>query len=95
MLHDWDDEQALDILMNTVPAMRRGYSKLLICDIAVPPKGASFIQAAMDISMMCLLSSLERPIATWEILLERAGLKITKLWPDPRRYETLIEAELA
>jgi hypothetical protein len=94
VLHDWDDAHALDILRNTVPAMRKGYSKLLILDIAIPRTGASLIQAAMDISMMSLLSSLERPITTWEILLKKAGLKIVKFWPDPRRYETLIEAEL-
>ncbi|KAJ7747465.1 S-adenosyl-L-methionine-dependent methyltransferase [Mycena olivaceomarginata] len=52
VLHDWSEPQALQILNNLVPAFKRGYSKLLITDIVIPPKGASTFQAAVDVLMM-------------------------------------------
>ncbi len=49
----------------------------------------------MDVGMMVFLSGKERTKANWTNLLMQAGLKVVKWWPDPRGYETLIEAELA
>ncbi|POR39371.1 Atr12 [Tolypocladium paradoxum] len=95
VFHDWEHDKALEILKNIVPAMKKGYSKVLICDIVLPATGASAMQAIMDVAMMVVLAAHERTQAEWEKLLGDAGLKVTKLWPDPRGYETLIEAELA
>ncbi|XXG95566.1 Ubiquitin-like protein [Hypoxylon texense] len=95
VFHDWSDEVAIKILRNIVPAMKKGYSKLLICDIVIPPTGASMIQAVMDVNMMSLLSAYERTEAMWRKLISEAGFKIVKLWKDPRDFEAVIEAELA
>ncbi len=95
VFHDWDESKSLEILKNIVPAMTKGYSKLLICDVVLPPTGATVTQASMDVGMMMFLSASERTKATWIDLLSQAGYKVTKWWPDPRGYETLIEAELA
>jgi hypothetical protein len=75
--------------------MKKGYSKLLICDVVLPPTGASVTQAALDVGMMALLSAHERTRAAWESLLATSGFRVVKWCEDPRRYETLIEAELA
>ncbi len=75
--------------------MKKGYSKVLICDVVLPATGASVTQAAMDVGMMAFLSAGERTQETWENLLSNVGLKVAKYWPDPRGFETLIEAELA
>jgi fumagillin biosynthesis methyltransferase len=74
--------------------MKKGYSKLLICDIAIPPTGATYTQTTMDMAVMLMLAAHERTQGQWEKLLTDAGFKIVKLWPDPRGFETLIEAEL-
>ena len=95
MFHDWSDKEAIQILENLAPAMKRGYSRLLICDVALPAKGASGIQAGMDVAMMALISAGERTRAMWEGLLTKTGFKIIKWWDDPTKYESLIEAELA
>ncbi|KAH8647212.1 putative O-methyltransferase [Xylariales sp. PMI_506] len=95
VFHDWGDEKALEILRQLAPAMKRGYSKLLICDIMLPTTKATHIQATLDVQMMGLISALERTEPMWESLLEQAGFNVVKLWSDPRGYETLIEAELA
>ncbi|KAI3318805.1 S-adenosyl-L-methionine-dependent methyltransferase [Xylariaceae sp. AK1471] len=95
VLHDWPDNTALIVLKNTAAAMKKGYSKLLINDIAIPPTGASWIQTTMDVEMMALLSAYERSEAMWTSLLTGAGFKIIKFLKDSRGNESLIEAELA
>ncbi|KAH8658471.1 putative O-methyltransferase [Xylariales sp. PMI_506] len=95
IIHDYENEKALQILKSLAPAMKRGYSKLLICDISIPPTGATFTQTTMDMAILLMLAAYERTQSQWERLLTDAGFKIVKLWPDPRGYETLIEAELA
>lgn len=75
--------------------MVKGYSKLLIYDIVLPPIGASISQTTMDVEMMSLLSASERTQDAWENLLTDAGFKIINFWPDPQEYEMIIEAEIA
>ncbi|KAF7352951.1 Demethylsterigmatocystin 6-O-methyltransferase [Mycena venus] len=94
ILHDWPDALALQILSNLVPAFKKGYSKLLIADVVIPPEGASAMQAAQDLLMMGLLSAGERTEAAWSKLLNTAGFKVVKVWKDSRKMECVIEAEL-
>ncbi|OIW26351.1 S-adenosyl-L-methionine-dependent methyltransferase [Coniochaeta ligniaria NRRL 30616] len=95
VLHDWPDEKATQLLQNTRDAMVKGYSKLFVYDIVLPPTGASISQTTMDVNMMSLLSASERTKSQWETLLGGAGFKIVNFWPDPQEYEMLIEAEIA
>ncbi|KAK3942464.1 O-methyltransferase-domain-containing protein [Diplogelasinospora grovesii] len=95
VLHDWPDQQALEILENLKPAMKRGYSKLLICDIVIPPAGASLAQTVMDVSVMGILAAKERAQADWTELLTRGGFTGIKFHPDGRGHECVIEADLA
>ncbi|KOC12451.1 putative O-methyltransferase [Aspergillus flavus AF70] len=95
VLHDWPDDKAKQLLVNTRNAMVKGYSKLLIYDIVLPPIGASISQTTMDVEMMSLLSASERTQGAWENLLTDAGFKIINFWPDPQEYEMIIEAEIA
>ncbi|KAM7223544.1 S-adenosyl-L-methionine-dependent methyltransferase [Rhypophila decipiens] len=94
VLHDWNDEKAHDILGMTAAAMERGYSKLLICDTVLPATGASLDLASADIMMMHLHSARERSEDEWRRLLERAGLKVVKMWRDVSTTDTVIEAVL-
>ncbi|KAK8038027.1 hypothetical protein PG994_014794 [Apiospora phragmitis] len=94
VFHDWTDEMSLVILKHTAAAMKPGYSRLLIVDVVLPPTGASAFQAGMDVTMMGLLSAKERTQRMWEELLSGAGFRILKIWRDPKRYESVIEAEL-
>lgn len=95
VLHDWPDAKATELLQNTRDVMVKGYSKLFVYDIVLPPTGASISQTTMDVNMMSLLSASERTRSQWEKLLTGAGFKIIKFWPDPQEYEMLIEAEIA
>lgn len=95
VLHDWPDDKANQLLSNTRDAMEKGYSRLFIYDIVLPPTGASISQTTMDVEMMSLLSAAERTQERWEKLLTDAGLRILQFWPDPQEYEMIIEAEVA
>lgn len=95
VFHDWPDATAGRMLRNTVGAMKRGYSKVLVHDIALPATGASWAQTTMDVNMMAILSAHERSDARWTALLAGAGLKVVQIWRDGRGNESLIEAELA
>ncbi|KAH8689278.1 putative O-methyltransferase [Phaeosphaeriaceae sp. PMI808] len=93
VLHDWSDESSIQILKQTAAAMKRGYSKVLINDIVIPTTGATCYQTAMDCLVM-QASANERTEAVWKKVIEGAGLKFVKIWPDGRGYESVIEAEL-
>lgn len=82
----------MTILKNTAAAMKKGYSKILIHDISIPPTGASRFQTTMDLEVMSILSAYERSEAMWTNLLASAGFEIIKFWKD--ETETVIEAEL-
>ncbi|KAI0554004.1 putative O-methyltransferase [Xylaria curta] len=95
VLHDWPDDTATQVLKNTAEAMTKGYSRLLIMDMVLPPTGISSIQAVMDVEMMANVGAYERTEAMWTKLINDAGLKIIKIWQDGRKNECLVEAELA
>ncbi|KAF8211318.1 S-adenosyl-L-methionine-dependent methyltransferase [Mycena galopus ATCC 62051] len=94
VLHDWADAQVLEILGNVAPAFNKGYSKLLIADIVIPPRGASILQAGIDLTMMAMVSGGERAETAWVQLLKTAGFKVVKVWKDTGGIECVIEAEL-
>ncbi|GKZ96794.1 hypothetical protein AnigIFM59636_011310 [Aspergillus niger] len=95
VLHDWSDEHARTILTHTRDAMKKGYSKLLIYDIVLPPVKASMSQAAMDVQMMSLLAGSERTEGDWRKLITDVGLRICRFWPDRQQFEMLIEVKVA
>ncbi|KAI1778547.1 putative O-methyltransferase [Hypoxylon cercidicola] len=93
VLHDWSDETSVKILKQIAAVMKPGYSKVLINDIVIPSVGASCYQAAMD-CLVLQASANERTEAVWSKVIEDAGLKLVKYYPDGRGYESVIEAEL-
>ena len=94
VLHNWTDEGCRTILQQLIPAMEKGYSKLLINDYVVPDVGASWRVTCLDLCMMALLASCERTEAQWHELLRSVGLKITGIWTKEPGVESLIEAVL-
>ncbi|KAL1954422.1 hypothetical protein VTO42DRAFT_1192 [Malbranchea cinnamomea] len=95
VLHDWPDEVCLKILSNLVPAMKRGYSKILINENVIPSTGAEWESTALDLAMMAVHSAQERTEDHWTKLITSAGLKIVKIWTYDKGVESLIECELA
>ncbi|RDW93510.1 uncharacterized protein DSM5745_00832 [Aspergillus mulundensis] len=93
VLHNWADDQAVEILKNTAQSFTPGYSKLWILERVVPETGADKVTAWQDMIMMATLGALERTREQWAQLLAKAGLKIVSLQTMPDHFG-LIEAML-
>ncbi|ORY03336.1 O-methyltransferase-domain-containing protein [Clohesyomyces aquaticus] len=94
ILHDWPDALAAKILANIVPAMRRGWSKILLNEIVVQDKGAGWVETSVDVMMMVAHGARERTEQEWRGLIEGVGLRVCRVWGRGER-ERVVECELA
>ncbi|KUJ10333.1 S-adenosyl-L-methionine-dependent methyltransferase [Mollisia scopiformis] len=93
--HDWSDENCQKFLGNTVKAMKKGYSRLLINDQVLPNTGAELHPTMLDFTMMAYFNAMERTERQWRTLLDSVGLEIVKIWSfDGGGSEAVIEAML-
>jgi demethylsterigmatocystin 6-O-methyltransferase len=79
ILHNWSDDTAVHILENTREAMG-AESVLLVDELVLPDRGGPWDTAQLDMVMLSLLAALERTHTQWIQLIERAGLRITKVY---------------
>jgi hypothetical protein len=52
VLHDWPDSSCRDILKSVIPAMDKGYSKILLNEMVVLDRGAPWFATSVDWMMM-------------------------------------------
>ncbi|PYI15646.1 putative O-methyltransferase [Aspergillus japonicus CBS 114.51] len=95
ILHDWDDDRGIQILRNLVPALRRGYSRVLLNEIVVSEERPTLAATSMDLMMLAHFAVRERTAAEWRAILAAAGLRVVQIYTYPGVAESLIEAELA
>ncbi|KAI0852445.1 putative O-methyltransferase [Daldinia vernicosa] len=95
VLHDWGDDDCVRILEQLRPAIRSGYSKLLVNEIIVPDRNPTWPVTSMDQIVFVLGAMGERTQARWEAILKRAGFKVVHVYNYEMGSESLIEAELA
>ncbi|KAF2727216.1 O-methyltransferase [Polyplosphaeria fusca] len=95
VLHDWPDESCRNILKNLIPAMKKGYSKILLNEIVVPDTGAGWFATGVDMLMMQCHAAQERTESDWRALVESVGLSLSKVWECEGSAEGLLEIELA
>ncbi|KAH6653364.1 O-methyltransferase-domain-containing protein, partial [Truncatella angustata] len=74
ILHNWDDEKAVQILSNIVPAMSAD-SRVLIDEIVLADQGPHVWPAGLDLQMYTLFGAAERTATRWDSILERTGLR--------------------
>ena len=94
IFHDWPDHICHRILLNTVSAMARNYSRVIIVDFVLSDKDVSLMQASLDIQMMSIGAGVERSESQWRKLLYRAGLEVKGIWNSGPGMESIIEAVL-
>src|SRR6185436_3799347 len=80
VLHDWNDEQCLQILQNCHKAMNPG-SKLLVIDAVIPEGNEPHPGKFMDINMLAMTGGRERTEKEFVALFDRAGLKLSRVVP--------------
>lgn len=79
ILHDWPDEQVIDILKHLKDALTED-SVILIDEMYLPEKGVHWQATNLDMQMMLYLCSVERTEPHWVELIGKAGLKIQQTY---------------
>lgn len=92
-LHNWTDEQALQILQNLRPALRKGYSKVILHENIILDEHPTQWCTTIDMTMMTLLGASERTEYAWRRLCGCAGFDILNIWPARNSATCLIELE--
>ena len=62
------------------PALKAGYSKILIHELIVPETGASTWVSAQDVNMMMLCGVGERVEDDWREIVRLAGLEVENVY---------------
>jgi len=93
IIHDWDDERAIQILKSVRAAMKPT-GKVLIFELPIPPDNQPSPAQLMDMNMLVMLSGKERTEAEYGSLLEAAKLKLDRLISTLTPY-AIVEASAA
>ncbi|CAG5184116.1 uncharacterized protein ALTATR162_LOCUS10918 [Alternaria atra] len=94
IIHDWGDEEGIKIIENLKPALKPGYSRVLLNEIVLSEEKPTIAATSMDMMMLAHFAVRERTEADWKAILEKAGLKFLKIYNYPGVAESVIEAEL-
>ena len=93
-LHDWPEDDCVLILKSIADAMERGKSRLLVSEIIMPLREVDIQTAWSDINMLTF-GGMERSEKQWRELLEKAGLRLDKVYSEAgRSNHCVIEAVL-
>ena len=91
IIHDWDDELSTLILKNIASVMH-SKSKLLLLESVMPEDNEPSLTKLRDLQMMLLPGGKERTETEYRELLQKAGLKITNIFPT-KSFLDIIEIE--
>jgi hypothetical protein len=94
ILHNWSDEDCIRILQQLKPAMRPGYSKLLLNEIVVAPRNTCWPVTSIDQVMLVIAARQERTEQHLAGLLSQAGFTLVKTYSHKIGHESLLEAVL-
>jgi hypothetical protein len=90
VVHDFDDEQAVEVLSTVRRHMPRG-STLLLLESVVPTDGSPHFAKTLDLDMMIFAGGRERTERQFATLLDRAGFRLARVVPTISTI-SLIEA---
>jgi len=80
IIHDWSDEEAIEILRNCKQAMSE-QGKILIVDMVLKPNNQPDPAKSPDLMMLILVTGRERTEKDFRELYEAAGLKLSRIIP--------------
>lgn len=78
ILHDWDDQQSVNILRNCARAMQPN-GRVVLVERVVPEQGDPGEAALSDLNMLVLLPGRERTASEFAGLFRAAGLKLDRI----------------
>jgi len=80
ILHDWDDEHAVQILANCQKALPSG-APLLLVEMLIPEDNSPSPAQPMDLNMLVMLSGRERTTKEYADLLDATGFHLEQVIP--------------
>jgi hypothetical protein len=89
ILHDWSDEECVNILSN-INRSSPEHARLLIAEHLIPSPTVPHFSKLFDIHMMCVASGRERTVDEYSSLLEQSGWKYIQTL-RPHQKSGLIE----
>lgn len=94
VIHDWNDDEAVQILKNIHQAMPVG-GKLLIIDSVIPDNSRNTPHAGklLDINIMAMTTGKERTLEEFRSLIERSGLRFTRLIETDTEISGIVECQ--
>jgi ubiquinone/menaquinone biosynthesis C-methylase UbiE len=90
IIHDWDDDLSIKILKNIRQVIPEN-GKLLLLEAVVPNDDTPHFSKFMDLNMMVMTGGCERTPKQYEVLLEKAGFKMTNVIPT-NSFMSIVEA---
>lgn len=81
ILHDWNDDECVDILTNIHRASAPG-SRVFVVEHLVTGPDEPHFSKLFDIHMMCWGTGRERTVDEYNELLKRSGWKPERVWPS-------------
>lgn len=93
IIHDWDDERALQILRNIRRVMKND-GRVLLVEAVITPRNEQDFGKLLDIEMLVSPGGKERTAAEYDDLFAQAGLWLSRIVPTKSPY-SVIEAVAA
>jgi len=90
IIHDWDDDLSIKILKNIRQVIPEN-GKLLLFEAVVPDDGKPHFSKFMDLIMLTMTGGSERTAKEYDVLLEKAGFKMTRVIPTDS-FMSIVEA---
>ena len=91
ILHDWNDEECVQILSNIFKASESG-ARVFVVEHIVPEPHIPHFSKLFDIHMLCTLTGRERTEKEFSEIFEQVGLKFVKTHYPPSQMIGVIEA---
>jgi ubiquinone/menaquinone biosynthesis C-methylase UbiE len=91
IIHDWNDEESIQIMSNIARAARPG-ARLLLVEAVVEDEDVPSLTGLMDLNMLAMTTGRERTAAEYAELMERSGFKFVGVHETPSPMQ-LIEGE--
>lgn len=91
ILHDWSDEECVQILSNISKVSQIG-ARVLIVEHIVPEPHIPHFSKLFDIHMLCGLTGRERTVKEFSELFEKADLQFVKTHYPPSQMIGVVEA---
>jgi hypothetical protein len=80
IIHDWTDEQSVQILNNCRKVIPKT-GRLLIIEAVVPAGNEPSLAKDLDMVMLVLPGGIERTEEEYKVLLEQAGFQLSSVTP--------------